>query len=688
MRTNKIIVGLMTMMVAQHLPCAAQDTAKRMPTLPEVSVVERNDQPSVSFSQTPSQVATSEEMARLGDVQLSDAMKRFTGVTLKDYGGVGGVKTVSARGLGSQFSTLVIDGVAVNDCQNGQVDLGRYMLAGSAAVSFYNGQEDNMLQSARAYAAGSVLSMTSEEPVFYHRPFNLRLGLEGGSFGFLAPSLTYSQKIGHRSKLSLSASHTRSEGDYPYTLYYTASHADSSSREVRENSQMHLTTLNANYFLTIDRSRKLLVKAHAMSGFHALPGPVVYYAAKGSEHSEERLFFAQGVYAKKGENLDIRLVGKYQMSGDVYEDTAARTPSGLIHNEYAQQEGYLSQAFRYRLLGDRLSLSFSADEAVSHLSSNLADNNEVQRLSAMGVLAAEYSEGNGDKGLRLNAHLLGTLIGDVPEPLTGEPPEALKGEVYKRLSPYAGASYAFDHLTLRYFFKETYRVPNFNELYYFTVGRSLRPEKAAQHNIGLTYHDYKYYLNRLGKHFYDRYCNVSVNGYYNRVSDKIIAVPTQNMFLWSMANLGEVEILGLDVIGDYRVELPMRKVGIELRAGYSYQYAVDVTDPSSKTYRNQIPYTPRHSGSIALTATSPWLDLGYAITLVGERYAMQQNTEACRLQGYADHGITLSHEFQFRESSLKLKAQVLNLLDVQYEVVRNYPMMGRNFRLGLVWSSL
>lgn len=668
----------MLMIMAQPHPCAAQDTARRASTLPEVSVESRGGQPSPTFAQTPAQIATSEEMERLGEVLLSDAMKRFTGVTLKDYGGVGGVKTVSARGLGSQFSTLVIDGVAVNDCQNGQVDLGRYMLAGNAAVAFFNGQEDGALQSARAYAAGSVLSMTTEEPRFYRRPIGLRFGLEGGSFGYMAPSFTYNQKLGHRSKLSLSASHTRSEGDYPYTLYYTPSHGDSSSCEVRENSQMRLTTLNADYFLRIDDCRKLTLKAHAVSGFHALPGPVVYYAAKGSEHSEEGLFFAQGSYTKEGERLDVRLSGKYQQSQDVYEDTAARTPSGLIRNVYGQQEGYLSQAFRYRLCDDRLSLSLSADEAVSHLSSNLSAHSEVQRLSAMGVLAAAYRGGVDDRGLRLNAHFLGTWMRDREQAAVSAP--------YMRLSPYVGASYAWEHLTLRYFYKETYRVPNFNELYYFTVGRSLRPEKASQHNIGMSYHDYRHYLNRLGNHFSERYCNMAVNGYYNRVSDKIIAVPTQNMFLWSMANLGEVEILGLDVIGDYRVELPMRKVGIELRAGYSYQYAVDVTDPSSKTYRNQIPYTPRHSGNVTFIASSPWVDVGYTLTLVGERYAMQQNTEACRLQGYADHGITLSHEFRFKESALKLKVQVLNLLDVQYEVVKNYPMMGRNFRLGLTWT--
>ena len=91
---------------------AAQDTVRRAVTLPAVSVIQTNSRPETIKAQTPTQVATSEKIERLGDAQLSDVLRRMVGVTLKDYGGLGGIKTVSARGLGSQFSTLTIDGVA------------------------------------------------------------------------------------------------------------------------------------------------------------------------------------------------------------------------------------------------------------------------------------------------------------------------------------------------------------------------------------------------------------------------------------------------------------------------------------------------------------------------------------------------------------------------------------------------
>ena len=689
MNWQKVIVPLILFSACRTIPCAAQDTSRRAVTLPEVNIVNPNARPEELRGQTPTQVIDATEMQRLGGTLLSDAARRLVGVTLKDYGGIGGIKTVSARGLGSQFSTLTIDGVAVNDCQNGQVDLGRYTLSNSSFITFANGQSDNLLQSARALAAGSTLNMETSVPEFGTLPLNLSVDLEGGSYGYFSPTLAYQQRLGRKASFSLWSNYTRSDGNYPFTLYYTVDQKDSSSREYRQNSQMRMGTVDANFFYRFDSQRRLHVKAHYMDGYHALPGPVIFYSQQASEHTEENLFFTQARYKKTGKWLEVQLLGKYQRSNDIYEDTAARTPTGLLHNDYSQQERYLSQALRYYIGGKEkghFSLALAADEAVSHLTSNLSKHNDVQRTSALGVLSAEYRskpKGFLEEGLRVNAHVLGTWIRDHEQDVVSEP--------YARLSPYAGMAYTHGNLTLRYFFKETYRVPNFNELYYFTVGRNLQPEKARQHNVGMSYSN-THIVNST--YFWEN--GISVDGYYNRVSDKIIAVPMQNMFLWSMQNLGKVEVRGLDISatsrfwggassifvpGDWR-----RLLDVTLTLGYSFQYAVDRTDPSNTVYGHQIPYTPRHSGSIALVASTKWVDVGYSATLVGRRYRMSQNTDANVVKGYVDQGIRVSRQFWLKHGKLDVKAQVLNLFDVQYEVVKNYPMMGRNYRVGVGYA--
>lgn len=709
MKQSKLLITLALLLLVYAPKGAAQDTIGRVRhstrqaqqslpkkpfveqssptvTLPEISIVTHNVAPEKLHVQTPTQVVATAELVQLGSTLLSDAARRLVGVTLKDYGGVGGVKTVSSRGLGSQFSILTIDGIAVNDCQNGQVDLGRYMLGNSGYISFANGQADNLLQSARAFAAGSILNMETREPEFGLRPYRLGIGMEAGSFGYLMPSISYEQQLGKKLSFSLWGNYLQSQGNYPFTLYYTHTHTDSSSREYRQNSQMHIGTADINLFYRIDRHQRLHLKMHYMNGYHALPGPVIYYTQRGSEHSKEKLFFSQARYQRTGHHWDWLLLGKYQRTTDIYEDTVANNQHHLIHNQYYQQEGYLSQAIRFHAGKKRngrepLSVSFSLDESLSQLQSNLNHDNNVQRRSLLGVLAAEYSATQIGwlNGLRLNANILGTWVCDYQ---AGE-----ESSPYTKLSPYAGLSYRLGQFTLRYFFKETYRVPNFNELYYYTIGRPLYPERARQHNLGASFKSCTMELDN------DHIVTISatVDLYSNHVDDKIIAIPVQNMYLWSMTNLGKVEVLGIDLNGNASLSGKfdlngVRRYDIILGVGYSFQYAVDRTTPSGKSYGHQIPYTPRHSGNIALTATTPWVDLGYSVVLVGERYCFYQNTDANRVQGYVDQGVTLTHEFDLSHGSISAKIQILNLFDIQYEVVRSYPMMGRNFRIGLTWT--
>ena len=95
---------------------------------------------------SPVQTLSHADMERLGIRDMGDALKRFAGVQVKDYGGVGGMKTVNIRGLGSWSLTgVVYDGVQVGDCQSGQVDLSRFTLDNISLISLQIGQDDNDL---------------------------------------------------------------------------------------------------------------------------------------------------------------------------------------------------------------------------------------------------------------------------------------------------------------------------------------------------------------------------------------------------------------------------------------------------------------------------------------------------------------------------------------------------------------
>ena len=630
----------------------AQDTVRR---LDEVEVSAQRV-PVTTRTAAPTQVMDAIKIEQQGALQLSDAVKQMAGVVLKDYGGVGGMKTVSARGLGSQFSTVTIDGVAVDNSQNGQVDLGRFLTGNAAYVSLSQGQVQQPLLSARAYAAGNVLNLETAEPQFhYGESTNLKLGMELGSFGLMNPTARWEQKWGKRLRTSLWSSFLKSDGNYPFTLY--------GQKAIRQHSAMRMFITDGDLFYTFAKDNTLTAKVHYMRGMHELPGEVVLYNPLSAQSTHEEALFAQVKWKVEREKWKWQLLGKVQRSYDQYEDSAALGyRNNYMENHYLQHEGYLSGSSVWSPLG-WLELSASADGDLSHLQSNLAYRNDVLRSSLMAVAAARLHS----KHWEANAHLLGTAVTDRVNDLDTTP-------TYRCLSPYAALMWSPNlHLTLRYFYKETYRVPNFSELYFFlSTPRNLRPEQAHQHNIGISW-----VTNHL---------TATVDGYFNRVVDKIVAKPGYNMYYWTMENLGLVHILGVDATGSGQWTVGSGQV-FSFQLNYSFAHAVDMSDPTDeKTYGHQIRYTPRHSGGGNLRWENRWVNLGATAMVVGHRYTYAQNNISTRLPAYCDLGLSADRSFELGKGTFRVRVQVLNLLDTQYEVVKDYPMMGRNYRLAITYD--
>ncbi|WP_410519127.1 TonB-dependent receptor, partial [Alistipes finegoldii] len=76
----------------------------------------------------PAQILSGEKLQRLNSHSVSDALRYFSGVQIKDYGGIGGLKTVNIRSMGSQHVGVFYDDIQLGNAQNGTVDLGKFSL--------------------------------------------------------------------------------------------------------------------------------------------------------------------------------------------------------------------------------------------------------------------------------------------------------------------------------------------------------------------------------------------------------------------------------------------------------------------------------------------------------------------------------------------------------------------------------
>lgn len=198
---------------------------------------------------------------------------------------------------------------------------------------------------------------------------------------------------------------------------------------------------------------------------------------------------------------------------------------------------------------------------------------------------------------------------------------------------------------------------------------NLRPEFAREYNVGITW---------SGAPFqFTDFITFTADVYYNRVDDKIVARPTN--YVWKMMNMGKVDITGVDLNFTGDISLAAR-IRLSLSANYTWQKAVDVTNPDKENYKDQIPYTPQHTGNGAFALEMPWVSFSYTCIAVGERYSLPQNIEQNLIPGYVEHGLSVSREFEWKNCALRLQAECVNFTDKQYAVIKDYPMPGRSWR--------
>ena len=616
--------------------------------------------PAKITSTTSVQVFGKEDLKNLGLQNMGDAVKRFAGTNVRDYGGIGGLKTVSVRNLGAAHTAVSYDGVAISNTQAGQIDIGRFSLDNVSTLSLAIGHDDNLLQSARLFASAGVLNIETEKPHFENgKRHHTQVQMRGGSFGYLTPAIRHWQALGERTKLSVEGNYLHAEGEYPFTL----KNGTLVTEQKRINSDVESYQGEVNLFHTFKDESELSAKAYYYNSKRGLPGAVILYNSESDERLWDENFFAQAKYKKAfSPQWTLQAQGKYNYSWNKYEDTGVEYTGGKQTDTNRQTEYYLSASALYKPTS-AWSFSLSQDGFINRLHTNGANSPEPVRYTSLTALNARYQSGQ----LKASGSVVATYITE--EVKAGNTPEDRR-----RLSPTLSLSWQpweGEQLFVRALYKNTFRVPTFSDLYYLRVGNtSLKPEKATEYTVGLTW---------SGTPFsFTDFVSLTVDGYYNEVNDKIIAFPST--YVWKMQNYGKVHITGIDAT--LATAIPLSKsVNLNLSGNYSWQKALDVTNPEAKNYKHQLPYTPEHNGNVSATLEMPWVNVGYTVTMVSKRYFLAQNIEANRIDGYSEHTATLWREFKLGKCGLRLQAEIINLTDAQYDVIKYYPMPGRSWRL-------
>ena len=615
----------------------------------------------------PAQELSGTELERLNVVSVADAIRYFSGVQIKDYGGIGGLKTVNIRSMGTQHVGVFYDGIQLGNAQNGQIDLGRFSLDNMEAVSLYNGQKSAIFQSAKDYASAGSVYMTTRTPRFDSvKNYNLSFSVKGGSFGTVNPSVLWEHRINDKLSSSFNAEYMYTTGRYKFSY---AKKDGYDTTEVRRNGDVSALRVEGGLFGKI-RDGEWKAKVYFYDSERGYPGASVREEPGKFKHEDrqwDRNLFVQSSFRKQfGALYTLMLNGKYAYDYLHYlSDPRLDVTTMYVDNHYRQQEVYFSAVNGFSFF-DWWKVNLSADFQWNTLDADLVDFACPQRYSVLTALATSVQF----EKFSMQASLLHTYIYDKTKALGEEAPEK------SQFTPTVVMSYrpwSAENLQLRASYKRIFRMPTFNDLYYTFIGnKQLKPEFTTQYDVGIVYNK------SFGGHGLT-YLDVSVDGYFNQVDDKIIAMPTSNQFQWTMVNLGYVEIRGIDV--SVQSGFQFGKVALNARLNYTYQKAQDFTDPESQWYGGQIPYIPWHSGSAILGGSYKSWDWNYSFIYTGERYEAVANIPENYSQPWYTHDMSLSKSFQWNRVGMRVTAEVNNICNQQYEVVQCYPMPGTNFKI-------
>lgn len=621
----------------------------------------------ISRETIPSQTLGGEELKKLNSLSVADALRYFSGLQLKDYGGVGGIKTVNIRSMGTNHLGIFYDGIELGNAQNGQIDLGQFSLDNVEEISLYNGQRSAIFQPASDFGnAGSVYIRTKAPRFIMGRRYNLLVMAKYGSSDTFRFSSLWEQKLSDHISSSLSTGVLTSSGRYKFR--YRRVTEDNTvaydTTAVRHNGDIWAFRIEENVRGGI-ADGYWNVKAYTYHSERGIPGAIVNNVWRRGERQWDHNTFGQAVFQKSfGDKFSTKALAKYAY----YVTRYVNNDETQIHvdNTYRQQEMYFSTSNVYEILS-KWSVSMSYDFKWNKLNANMVDFAFPHRYSNFVSLATALTLSR----IQAQASLVEQVVKDhVKYGASSSSRSTLTPAFFVNVYPFESKL-----LAVKAFAKKSFRMPTFNDLYYADMGNSkLNPESALQYDLGFV-------LNKDWKQGIVDHFRLQVDGYYNTVHDKIVAYPKGQQFRWTMLNLGKVHIKGVDAMAEVGLE-PAKDWKVTARLQYTYQDARDVTDPNTSYYKDQIPYIPWHSGSAILGLSWREWDLAYSFIYSGERYSQQENILYNHLQPWYTHDMSVV--YHARRWSARL--DVNNIFSQDYDVILNYPMPKRNYMLTLEYN--
>ncbi|SFT55473.1 Outer membrane cobalamin receptor protein [Lishizhenia tianjinensis] len=617
---------------------------------------------------------TTEDIERLQPLDLGSMLQSIPSVSIKNYGDVGGLKTLSYRGMGAQHNVLMVNGFAVANAQTGMADYSQVPVENVSYIEHDVFGRSNILPTVGAALQGNVVSILTKGRQLNYTKQSVLASYGISSFGQHDIFALYKRKL-KKGAFGIDVNQRFYRGNYTYNFQTSGIDVEG----VRENNAYQSSFVNFNYIRNWEKN--YVYKVFEVFGGYTnianeLPGAVLLYAIANDEELNSEKGYVNLSYKSynkrvKAWNIRSRSYASFQLDKNQYLDPTYFNAAGFLEHNYQNFSHYYGH-YAKALKGDRFTLNWGGEFENNLLNSNREDFATPNRLMAKGLMAGEVKYTKYIvKGSLGGRYILEQNRGNNTwrNPIFAFTPEVL-----------VDRPFLIGNVGAFLWYQRSFRLPNFNELYYSQIGNiALDPEKVNQLNLGVKWHSKNSVGNAYGQEF-------NANAFGNLIEDKILAIPTKNLFIWSMQNVGQVGSIGGDVSYVYRKKFRNNKF-MQLNANYTYQRVVDLSEKGSATYRHQIAYIPEHSANFSGTFEYRNFGMTHSLNYIGARYALNQNIPQNKVAAYMTYDINLSLDLRGNSKlPLRVNGGIKNVGGKNYQYVKSFVLQGRSFYLKLIYE--
>jgi len=563
---------------------------------------------------------------------LADVLSRNTAVFVRQYS-PGMLASPSIRGTGAAHTALVWDGLNLQSCMNGQLDLS---LVPASLFDNFTLQSGAGSASWGTGAIGGIIFLQTTNQTENH----IRFSQHSGSWGFRQSAFDISFR---KKRFSSSTKVFNTQVENNFKFINIAVYGNPEQRQINASQQMQ-GLLQDLYFKT-SKTSQLHLAFWGQKTQRKIP-PIALSPISIANQMDESLR-TMASWEKTMHNWSALIRGGFITEKIQYVDSLSQIDAtNIAQTSIAEAE--VSRSLFQGKSRVQVGVNSTNAKAISPGLGNTWMNQK--RTSIFGSLRSHF--GKFETLIQLRQEWLQSknipLIPSVSGCFTLNKNWKVRGQAAK-----------------------SYRLPTLNDLYWQPGGNiNLQPEFGNTYELGIDFQakDSQYDL------------KIHSGLFSNRVKNWIVWIPGNGY--WKPENVQQVKSEGIEL----SVNLSLREAKkCKYRIASSTHFLNALVEKSS-SYSNfesgrQLVYVPHFTwnGNVSASLNRSTLELG--ATYTGIRFVSIDNSTF--LPGFFLLNASFSQELNFLKHEASFYIQINNILNANYQVIAWRPMPLRSFMMGL-----